>query len=75
MLALGELYVARPDPNIYNYVNTNLMSVVYNNIDKSWLFGQWWEGPVSTSPQFPSRLDLMLTLVPTLSAVERNDSR
>lgn len=48
MLGLAELYVARPDPNIYNFVNTQLLSNVYNNVDDTWLFGMWWGGPVST---------------------------
>lgn len=46
VLGMAELYGARPDPVIYNYINTNLMSVVWNNIDNSWLAGPWWDGPV-----------------------------
>lgn len=49
MLAISELYLARPDENIYNFVNTQLLSNVYNNVDDSWLFGLWWGGPVSSS--------------------------
>ncbi|GAA5935258.1 hypothetical protein JCM3775_007250 [Rhodotorula graminis] len=45
MLGMSELYLARPDPNIYNFVNTQLLSNVYNNVDDSWLFGMWWGGP------------------------------
>ncbi|GAA5939289.1 hypothetical protein JCM1841_004846 [Sporobolomyces salmonicolor] len=45
MLALSELYVARPDPNLYNFINTQLLTNVFNNVDDSWLFGMWWGGP------------------------------
>ncbi|BGP36134.1 hypothetical protein JCM10449v2_000032 [Rhodotorula kratochvilovae] len=45
LLGMSELYVARPDPNIYNFVNTQLLSNVFNNVDDSWLFGMWWGGP------------------------------
>jgi hypothetical protein len=51
MLALSELYLARPDPNIYNFVNTQLLTNVFNNVDDTWLFGLWWGGPVR-SPSF-----------------------
>ena len=47
MMAIAELYIARPDQNIYNFVNTQLLSNVFNNIDNTWLFGEWWGGPVS----------------------------
>lgn len=47
VMGMSELYLARPDQNIYNYINTQLLSVVWNNVDETWLFGQWWEGPVS----------------------------
>ncbi|GAA5873315.1 hypothetical protein JCM8547_007067 [Rhodosporidiobolus lusitaniae] len=45
LLGLSELYVARPDPNIYNFINTQLLSNAFNNVDESWLFGMWWGGP------------------------------
>ncbi|KAM0793634.1 hypothetical protein ACM66B_001066 [Microbotryomycetes sp. NB124-2] len=45
MLALSELYLARPDENIYNFINTQMLSNVFNNVDDSWLFGLWWRGP------------------------------
>ncbi|GAA6008154.1 hypothetical protein JCM10207_007047 [Rhodosporidiobolus poonsookiae] len=45
MLGLSELYIARPDPNIYSFINTQLLSNVFNNVDDSWLFGMWWGGP------------------------------
>ncbi|SGY38001.1 BQ5605_C003g01938 [Microbotryum silenes-dioicae] len=45
ILALAELYLARPDPNIYNFINTQMLSNVFNNVDNSWLFGMWWNGP------------------------------
>lgn len=73
MLGMSELYLARPDPNIYNFVNTQLLSNVYNNVDDSWLFGMWWGGPVrpssSLSP-FPPRLP-----PPSLSSLSFLDSR
>jgi hypothetical protein len=47
MLGLSELYLARPDQNIYNFINTQMLTNVYNNVDPSWLFGMWWQGPVS----------------------------
>lgn len=47
MLGLSELYLARPDENIYNFINTQMLSNVFNNVDPSWLFGMWWQGPVS----------------------------
>lgn len=63
MLGMSELYLARPDPNIYNFVNTQLLSNVYNNVDDSWLFGMWWGGPVrpssSPSPSPSSPLPLL----------------
>jgi hypothetical protein len=46
MLGMAELYVARPDPNIYNFINTQLLSNAFNNVDDTWLFGMWWGGPV-----------------------------
>lgn len=45
MMALAELYMARADQNIYNFVNTQLLANVFNNVDNSWLFGEWWAGP------------------------------
>lgn len=46
-MGMAELYTARPDPVIYNFINTQLMSVVWNNLDSSWLAGPWWNGPVN----------------------------
>ncbi|GAA5991413.1 hypothetical protein JCM10908_003302 [Rhodotorula pacifica] len=45
MLGMAELYVARPDPNIYNFINTQLLSNAFNNVDDTWLYGMWWGGP------------------------------
>jgi hypothetical protein len=45
-MGMAELYIARPDSNIYNFINTQLLSAVFNDIDDSWLFGEWWDGPV-----------------------------
>ncbi|KAL8293757.1 hypothetical protein RQP46_000458 [Phenoliferia psychrophenolica] len=45
MMGMAELYVARPDQNIYNFVNTQLLSAVFNDVDDTWLFGEWWDGP------------------------------
>jgi hypothetical protein len=46
-MGMAELYLARPDPVIYNFINTQLISVIHNNLDKTWLAGPWWNGPVS----------------------------
>jgi hypothetical protein len=46
MMGLAEFYTARPDPQIYNFVNTNLLSMINFDLDDSWLAGQWWNGPV-----------------------------
>ncbi|GAA94031.1 glycoside hydrolase family 76 protein [Mixia osmundae IAM 14324] len=45
MQALGYLYLARHDDNILNYINIQMLSVAANNIDDTWLIGQWWMGP------------------------------
>lgn len=52
MLGLSELYLARPDPNIYNFINTQLLTNIFNNVDDTWLFGLWWGGPVSDHEAF-----------------------
>ena len=54
MLGMAELYVARPDPNIYNFINTQLLSNAFNNVDDTWLFGMWWGGPVRFRLPFPA---------------------
>lgn len=43
VLGMAEFYVARPDQNIYNFINTQMLSVVWNNVDKTWLMGEWWQ--------------------------------
>lgn len=43
---MAELYTARPDPNIFAFVNTQLLSVLWHNLDETWLAGEWWPGPV-----------------------------
>ncbi|BGP04251.1 Mannan endo-1,6-alpha-mannosidase DCW1 [Rhodotorula toruloides] len=53
LLGLAELYVARPDPNIYNFVNTQLLSNAFNNLDDTWLFGMWWDGPWNVTTAGP----------------------
>lgn len=44
-LGMAELYLARPDSNIINFLNTQLLAAVYNDLDSTWLFGEWWVGP------------------------------
>lgn len=66
MLGMAELYLARPDPNIYNFVNTQLLSNVYNNVDDSWLFGMWWGGPVRPLSPLSLRSHGPLELCPVL---------
>ena len=39
---MAEFYTARPDENIYNFINLQLLSVVGTNIDDTFLAGQWW---------------------------------
>lgn len=43
---MAEFYIARPDQNIYNFINTQVLSVVWNNLDNTWLAGEIWQGPV-----------------------------
>lgn len=45
MMGLAEFYMARPDSNIYNFINTQLLSVVFNDLDPTWLAGELWGGP------------------------------
>lgn len=70
LLGLAELYVARPDPNIYNFVNTQLLSNAFNNLDDTWLFGMWWGGPVRCAS-----LALLLRLSRSALAYAENDRR
>ncbi|KAK4702228.1 hypothetical protein P7C70_g3994, partial [Phenoliferia sp. Uapishka_3] len=49
VMGMAELYLVRPDANIYNFINTQLLSAVFNDLDDTWLFGEWWDGPVSHS--------------------------
>lgn len=48
-MALAEFYLARPDPNLYNFINTQLLSIIHHDLDASWLAGPRWAGPVSSS--------------------------
>ncbi|GAA5827983.1 hypothetical protein JCM11251_005677 [Rhodosporidiobolus azoricus] len=71
MLGMAELYVARPDPNIYNYINTQLLSNVFNNVDDSWLFGMWWGGPwneTTAGPKTQLNFLCLLSAAATINA-------
>lgn len=34
-------------------INTQLLSNAFNNLDDSWLFGQWWNGPWNVTTAGP----------------------
>ncbi|GAA5914096.1 hypothetical protein JCM6882_001846 [Rhodosporidiobolus microsporus] len=71
MLGMAELYVARPDPNIYNFINTQLLSNVYNNVDDSWLWGMWWGGPwneTTAGPKTQINFLCLLSAAATINA-------
>ncbi|KAI5480809.1 alpha-1,6-mannanase, glycoside hydrolase family 76 protein [Pseudohyphozyma bogoriensis] len=65
MMGMAELYLARPDSNLYNYINTQLLSNVFNNLDESWLFGEWWQGPWNETTAGPKT---QITALAMLSA-------
>ncbi|GAA6033712.1 hypothetical protein JCM8097_004394 [Rhodosporidiobolus ruineniae] len=69
LLGLSELYVARPDPNIYNFINTQLLSNVFNNVDDSWLFGMWWGGPWNETTAGPKTQINFLCLLAAAATV------
>ncbi|GAA6000033.1 uncharacterized protein JCM10292_003591 [Rhodotorula paludigena] len=69
MLGMSELYVARPDPNIYNFINTQLLSNVFNNIDETWLFGMWWGGPWNETTAGPKTQINTLCLIAAAATV------
>ena len=54
---MAEFYVARPDENIYNFINLQLLSVVGTNIDDTFLAGQWWYEVSSFVPLRESQID------------------
>ncbi|GAA5897852.1 hypothetical protein JCM5296_006093 [Sporobolomyces johnsonii] len=69
MLGLAELYVARPDPNLYNFINTQLLTNVFNNVDDSWLFGMWWGGPWNETTAGPKTQINALCAIAAAAAV------
>ncbi|KAM0753209.1 Six-hairpin glycosidase [Meredithblackwellia eburnea MCA 4105] len=71
MMGMAELYVARPDSNIYNFVNTQLLSVVFNDIDDTWLFGEWWNGPWNETTAGPKTQGNTLAMVSAAAMINR----
>lgn len=50
---LADLYLANNDENIYNYLNTQLLSNAFRNLDSSWLYGEIWNGPWNVTTAGP----------------------
>lgn len=67
-MGLAEFYTARPDPNIYNFINTQLLATIWNDVDDTWLSGPWWNGPVRHISCSPTD---QVTDIESLLTVER----
>ncbi|KAK4701261.1 hypothetical protein P7C70_g4975, partial [Phenoliferia sp. Uapishka_3] len=46
---LGYLYRAAPDDTLYKYIVFNFLMNAFLNLDESFLFGEWWSGPLNTT--------------------------
>lgn len=44
---------ASADPVHLCSINTQMLSNAFNNLDNSWLFGQWWNGPWNVTTAGP----------------------
>ncbi|KAH8919870.1 glycoside hydrolase family 76 protein [Atractiella rhizophila] len=63
LAGMKDLYLARPDENILNYLNTQLLSATFNDLDSTWLYGQWWSGPWNETTAGPKTQICALSLL------------
>lgn len=62
---LGYLYTATRDSNLRNFLNTNMLANVQNNMDYSYLFSEYWDGPFNSTLGGPKT---QIGIMPLLTA-------